>query len=156
MKTGRSIDFRRQRGFAMVETTIVLPLLLILALGAAEFGQMLQMSNVINKQQQDGARYLSSRGTFGTTGVVVLDASIIDAARNLVVYGNTQGTGTPLLPGLSVEDVTVSIPSPNHIRVAVEYQYPPIFGNVFSMFGYGGGIAVNIPLISSVVMPVVG
>lgn len=156
MKTRQPITVRRQRGLAMVETTIVLPLLLLLALGAAEFGHMLQLYNVINKQQQDGARYLSARATFGTTGVVVLDGDIVEEARNLVVYGNTQGTGTPLLVGFSTADVTFGSPSANHIRVAVEYQYTPIFGVVFSMFGYGPDMAINFPLRSSVVLPVVG
>lgn len=155
MNNRRSIKVRKQRGLAMVEATIILPLLFLLALGAAEFGRMLQFYNVINKQQQDGARYLSARATFGTTGVVVLSGATVNEARNLVVYGNTQGTGAPLLEGLAVGDVTVTSPSPNHIRVAVEYNYPPIFSPIFSMFGYGTDAAIDFPLRSSVVMRVV-
>lgn len=155
MNGRRSINVRKQRGLAMVEATIVLPLMFLLALGAAEFGRMLQFYNVLNKQQQDGARYLSARATFGTTGVVVLSGPAVDEARNLVVYGNTQGTGSPLLIGLSIANVTVTSPSPNHIRVAVEYNYPPIFSPVFSMFGYGGDRNINFPLHSSIIMRVV-
>ncbi len=156
MKKERPVTARRQRGLAMVETTIVLPLLLLLAMASAEFGHMLNIHNVINKQQQDGARYLSARATYGTTGVVVLDAATVDEARNLVVYGNTLGTGTPLLAGFTIEQVTVSVPSPRHIRVAVEYDYRPIFGRVFSMFGYGENLTIDFPLRGSVVIPVVG
>ncbi len=150
---------RHQRGLAMVEATIVLPLFLLLALGGAEFGRMLEQYNVINKQQQDGARYISGRAKAGTTGLVGLDFNAPDGnayeAQNLVVYGNTAGAGDPVLVGLSPDDVTITA-LPGHVQVTVEYGYTPIFAGVVSMLLYGNDSSLNFPLRSSVVMRVVG
>lgn len=148
---------RCQRGLALVETTIFLPLLLLLAFLCAEFGWILMQYNTLNKAQQDGARYLASRATLGGTGVITLDSSAPDGnayvTRNLIVYGNAAGTGTPLLPGLKTGDVSIAnSATPGHVRINVNYAFVPIFGNVFSMFGYGSDLSLNFPLRSSVLM----
>lgn len=147
-----------QKGLAMVEATIVLPLLFLLALAAAEFGHMLEQYNALNKQQQDGARFLSERATFGSTGTINLDFSAPNGsayqARNLIVYGNVAGTGTPVLNGLSTSNVAITTATSEYIRVEVTYSYTPVLGAVFLMFGYGNDLALNFPLRSSIVMRV--
>ena len=156
MKPPTSAFPRRQRGLAAVETTIILPFLLLLAFLCAEFGRILMQYNTLNKAQQDGVRYLASNATFAGTGVITLSNTGPDGngyvTRNLIVYGNAAGTGTPLLPGLSTGNVTINAPTPGYVRVTVSYVFTPIFGNAFRMFGYGPNLSLNFPLQSSVQM----
>jgi hypothetical protein len=86
-----------QRGVAIVEFALILPLLLLLTFTVTEFGRAMYQYNTITKSVRDAARYLSMQ----TPG----SAAAITAARNLIVYGNTAGTGTPLALGLDPSNV---------------------------------------------------
>ena len=85
----------------MVEFTIVLPVLLLLLFGVTELGRALVRYNTLTKAVQDGARYAAAYALLGTTGAVNVDAQLQTEVRNVVVYGNTAGTGTPVLGGLA-------------------------------------------------------
>lgn len=155
---------RRQRGVAMVEMCIVLPLLLLLALAAGEFGRAFMLYNTLNKTQQDGARYLANTAIRGTLGDICLGSfptcdgtggNVLET-QNLIVYGDIGGglPGTELLDGLSTSDVAISEPAalPGFVRVQVTYNFIPVFGPVFSMFGFGADISLNFPLVSTITM----
>jgi TadE-like protein len=86
---------KQQHGVAMLEFALVLPFLLLLTFIVTEFGRAIYQYNTITKSVRDAARYLSMQ-TPGTH---------ITEARNLIVYGNTAGTGTPLAQGLSLANV---------------------------------------------------
>src|SRR6476661_8250753 len=85
----------RQHGVAIVEFALILPFLLLLTMLTTEFGRALYQYNILTKSVRDSARYLSMQ----TPGTHVAQA------RNLVVYGNTAGTGSPLALGLSATHV---------------------------------------------------
>ncbi len=154
----RRLSSKSQRGVAAVEFIIVLPLLAMLMLGTAELGRMLYQYNAVVKTTRDGARF-ASKQALNAAEVVELDQiqpfhsySVRRETQNLVVYGNTQGTGTPLLPGLSINDVTVSSPEVLHIQVRVDYNYLSMIGDSLPTFGQRGGIALNFPLVHTVRM----
>jgi Flp pilus assembly protein TadG len=86
---------RRQRGVAIVEFALVLPLLLVMTFITTEFGRAVYQYNTLAKSVRDAARYLS----------IQTPNSHITEARNLVVYGNTAGTGDPLVLGLTTSHV---------------------------------------------------
>ncbi|SDI63238.1 TadE/TadG family type IV pilus assembly protein [Variovorax sp. OV700] len=86
---------QRQRGAALIELALITPLLLLLTFITTEFGRAMYEYNLVVKSTRDAVRYLSVQ-TPGTH---------IDEARNLMVYGNTAGTGTPLARGLSLSNV---------------------------------------------------
>ena len=88
-----------ERGVQLVELAIVLPLFVILFAATAEFGRYFYEYTTLSKAARLGARYLV------TEKVDCVNAGI---ARNLVVYGNTAGTGSPILPGLLTSHVTVT------------------------------------------------
>lgn len=90
---------RSQLGVALVEFALVLPLLLVMTFIVTEFGRAIYQYHLLTKSVRDAARYLSTQapGTGGT------------AARNLVVYGNTTGTGSPLATGLTTSNVQAPI-----------------------------------------------
>jgi Flp pilus assembly protein TadG len=108
---------RRERGVAMVEFMIVLPVVLFIMFGVTEIGRVLIRYNTLTKALQDGARHASVYGLAGSTQVVNIDAALNNEIRNLVVYGNTAGTGTPLLDGLIPGQVTVTVPQAGWIQV---------------------------------------
>lgn len=85
----------KQKGVALVEFALILPFLLLLSITAVEFGRAIWEYNTLTKSVRDAARYLSIQ-TPGTN---------IDVARNLMVYGNRSGTGSPLAIGLSLTNV---------------------------------------------------
>lgn len=84
-----------QRGAALVELALITPLLLLLTFITTEFGRAMYEYNLVVKSTRDAVRYLSVQ-TPGTH---------ITEARNLMVFGNTAGTGTPLARGLSLANV---------------------------------------------------
>ncbi len=150
-----STRHKRQQGMAIVEITLVLPLLLLLLLAVSEVGRILYQYNTLTQAQRDGARYLAMEAIKGSTGVIELDYATgenADLTRNLIVYGNTAGTGVPLLEGLSTTDITLSVVNPTHIRVDVVYNFTPIWDITLPTFGYGAAIDLSFPLRSSIVM----
>jgi hypothetical protein len=149
----------RQRGTAAVEFMIAVPLLLMLLIGVSEFGRLLFQYNTLTKSTRDAARYLSANARVGSTSVVVLDGTDISETQNLVVYGNTAGTGQELLPNLVPGNVSVSCfgggtncPGVDHVVVTAQYSYQPILGDLLPTFGLSADIPVNIVLTTSSVM----
>lgn len=122
---------RRQQGVALVEFALVLPILLMMTCIVTEFGRAYYQYNTITKSVREAARYLSVRAP----GVD------IDKAKNIVVYGNPSGTGTPLVPGLSISNVSIpdwgtagSYPTFNTVSVVVtNYTFVPMVTNAFGL-----------------------
>jgi len=149
----------RQRGIMTVEFIIAAPLLLLLMLGISEFGHAMYQYNTLTKSVRDGARYLAANAVVGSTGTIVIDSTDIAETKNLVVYGNTAGSGSPRLPGLSASQITVSClgggtacPGVEHVVVAAQYPYQSIMGATLAMFGYGADLSLGFSLASSMTM----
>jgi Flp pilus assembly protein TadG len=119
----------RHQGVALVEFALVLPLLLVLSLAATELGRAVYRYNTTAKAVRDAVRYLAVQ-TPGTHKA---------EARNLVVYGNTAGTGPLLDDGLTAAKVpdptwqpAGSNPLINTVTVRVHgYQFRPMIANMF-------------------------
>jgi Flp pilus assembly protein TadG len=149
----------RQRGIMSVEFIIVAPLLLLLMAGISEFGHAMYQYNTLTKSVRDGARYLAANAVVGSTSTIIIDSTDIAETENLVVYGNTVGSGSPRLPGLSTSQVTVSClgggtacPGVEHVVVAVQYPYQSIMSATLSMFGYGADLSLGFTMSTSMTM----
>lgn len=142
----------KQRGLALVETAIVSPVILFLLLIAAEVTNAFVDHNTLTKAARDGARYLAGNALLGTTGVVNLSAPVILRTRNLVVYGNAAGFGSPTLPGLAIGNVQVQDAGNNNIQVTVTYAYSGILGNSLPAFGFGSDPSLALNLSATVTM----
>jgi len=90
---------RNDSGVQLVELAIILPIFVILFAATAEFGRYFYEYTTLAKGARVGARYLVTAKVDCTEGT---------AAKNLVVYGNTAGTGSPILPGLTVNNVAIT------------------------------------------------
>jgi Flp pilus assembly protein TadG len=110
-----------ERGSQLVELAIVMPLMLLLLGATAEFGRFFYTYTTLLKGTRAASRYLVSQpvGTADT------------AAKNLLVYGNTAGTGTPVASGLTIANVKITpVKSGGGATQTVEiqnYTYVPIF-----------------------------
>lgn len=140
-----------QRGLALVETAITLPFLLFVMLAATEFTNAFIQHMSLTKAVRDGARWAAEEA-IGGSDVVDLTAALQLEARNLVVYGNRSGAGTPTVYGLTVSDVTVTDVGGGNIEVSVNYPYNSIFGSVLPSFGYGSSISLLFNMSATVTM----
>jgi Flp pilus assembly protein TadG len=121
----------RQNGVALVEFALVLPLLLLLSFIVTEYSRALYQYNTIAKSVRDAARYLSIQ-TPGTKNT---------EARNLVVYGNLAGAGSPLAIGLNLSQVpnpawqlAGTSPVINTVTVRVTgYTFRPLIASAFGL-----------------------
>jgi Flp pilus assembly protein TadG len=151
----RALDqhqLRHQRGLALVEMAIVLPLLLLLILVGAEFGRVLYQYTTLTKALQDGARYIAANARAGSTGTLELSGGDTTIARNLIVCGRPNcGAGGELLPGLAEAAIQFTLLADDHIRVQASYPYRPMLGMTLPTFGFGEPISLAIDLRASTV-----
>jgi len=92
---------RDEQGVQLVEVAIVIPIMLMLFAAVGEFGRYFYEYSTMAKAARVGARFMAAK---------TLDSASTDwilATKKLVVYGNTAGSGNPVLPGLSVDNVDV-------------------------------------------------
>ena len=61
---------KRERGAAMIEMAITMPLLLLLSIGVFEFGRAFQYWQVLTNATREGARVASLPGTSDRKSVV--------------------------------------------------------------------------------------
>jgi hypothetical protein len=127
-------------------------MLLFLMLATAEVGRLLFQYNTLVKSVRDGARYAVVNASVGTTRIVSISAATRTATRNLVVTGNTAGTGAAVLPGLTAANVTVSDAGNGFVSVSASYTYQPMLGDNLPTFGLGAPINLALALPATVVM----
>jgi Flp pilus assembly protein TadG len=147
----------RQRGLAMVELVMTAPILLLLMFATVIFGEFLIDYNTLNDGVRDAARYVSGAANNGTDGTLVPTTSsvwttLVSNAKNLAVYGNVNGTGNAVLPGLGVGQITVGqTTATDTITVSAAYPYTSLFGASMPSF-FGGTISTNFNLQISTTM----
>ena len=135
---------RFERGVAAVEFVVTAPFLVFLMLAVAEVGRALVHYSTLSYGVRDSARFVTEHSINGTTGVVVLSAQTIAEARNLAVYGNTQGFGAPKLPNFQPNQVQVMDAGGDNVRITASYPYQPMLGPWLPGFGVASGpISLN-------------
>ena len=137
---------KTQKGAAMVEFAIVLPLLLVLIFGIIEFGNLLMKFNTLNKITMDAARYMS----IWQPGNSAIIPSVVTSAQNVMNCGITAGcSSTGYFTLDSAQTLNASIDNATGlITVTVTYSYQPIFSQIFNL-----NISLkNRPLVSTVVV----
>jgi len=114
----------------LVEVAIVIPILLMMFGAVAEFGRYFYEYTTLAKGARVGARYMSTK--------TVKKPALILATKRLVVYGNTDGTGTPLMSNLTIDNVdvqfaggtyaapTTGVPTTVTISI-INYKHQPVF-----------------------------
>ena len=112
------------RGIQLVELAIVLPVIFLLFAATAEFGRYFYEYTTLAKAARIGARYLSANA---------VKSSYDATARNLVVYGNEAGTGSPILTDLTTTNVVITRQGgvtaiPETVTVQISgFKHQPVF-----------------------------
>lgn len=99
---------QKMRGAVAVELALLLVFILMpLIFGIADLGRMLYQYNALTKSVRDGAKLMAlCDPTFPNYGAFQTQA------RRLVVFGNIDGTGNPLVNGLTLGNVDIANPAP--------------------------------------------
>src|SRR5215813_4506139 len=90
---------RNERGIQLVEVAIVVPIFLMLFGATAEFGRYFYEYTTLAKAARGGVRYLATN---------MVNAGNDTIAKNIVVYGNAAGTGSPILTNLDTSQVVIT------------------------------------------------
>ena len=122
-----------QRGATLVEFAIGATVFMAALFGVLEFGRALWVHNALTDAARRGARY----------AVVNSDADSA-SVKNVVVYGNPAGTGTPLMNNLSTSNVAVNYNTfgvgEGTVSVSItNYQFQfvvPLIGTTINMPAY--------------------
>jgi len=142
-------------GLAVVEFTILLPILLLMMLAVAELGRAFYQYTQLEKIARDTVRFVSEAASAGTTGTVNLTETLISQAKSLALNGGDNNSG--FLPGLEDTDVIISQLAGSYILVEISYDFQPmLFGSSLTLptFGLGDDINLDFKLVSSAVMRV--
>lgn len=143
---------QRQRGLAAVEFVVCAPLVLLMLLASAEIGRAFIHYATLSYTIRDAVRFVTTNSINGTTGVVQLSNTTITRAKNLAVFGNIGGTGTPRLPHYQIGHVAVENAGGSNIRVTATYPYQPMIGPVLPNFGQGAPLDFNFNMVVAATM----
>ena len=110
-----------QKGVALIEFALSWSVMWVIFWGLFEFGYAFYSYNVLLTSVSNAAE-LASKMTFDGGS----PNAFTTAVKNMVVYGDEIAGSTPLLPNLSVNNVSVSLSpdnvGPQNITVSVTYQ----------------------------------
>ena len=141
LPAARLSPVRRQKGVALVELALVLPLLIILSVMVTEFGRAFYYYNTLAKSLRDAVRFLAVQDP----SVASTDPARILQAQNMVVYGIPVPAmdAAPLVPGLSLANVpqsniawTWTATAPRYRMVSIQvtgYNFQPLIGRAFGV-----------------------
>lgn len=133
---------KQQKGLAVVEFAIALPFLILLLSVMGELGYLMFQQNQLSKSIESGAMYAARNARMGT-GLVKIEATTIQNARNLVTFGNMAGTGDKIIDGMEPSDISLTCTygtddgfcekEGGHAAITIQasVNYVPILGSLF-------------------------
>ena len=103
--------WRSTNGSALVEASLLTPILIVLFFGVFEFAWYFRNQQLVEIGVRDAARYLA-RGPYVSAFTPegnnpCLDATNVAAAKNLAVTGTNDGSGSVRVKGWTTADVTI-------------------------------------------------
>jgi Flp pilus assembly protein TadG len=89
---------KNEQGQAVVEISLILLLFILMIFGITEFARVMYTYNTLVQCTRAAARW-----------AVVNNVTSVTSVKNVAVYGNSAGSGDPLLSGLTPSNVVVSV-----------------------------------------------
>ncbi|MDY6867183.1 MAG: TadE/TadG family type IV pilus assembly protein [Chloroflexota bacterium] len=148
-KTKINSKFQSQRGQSLLEMVLLLPLLLVLVIGALEFGRLFYTKIVITNAAREGAYYLATHPTDYNAGTGYAPNTVLAAQAEAMNSG--------------VDSITVTVTPINcctlgsySVEVTVETSVQDLL--ILGLFGTPGSLSVvnngSYPISASVEMMV--
>jgi len=140
MKQHLTKKIRRCRGMAVVEASLLFPLLLILTLGALEYGWMfVEQERILNACRQAARTAATANATqFGVitelTTLLNQDPSLARSRYTYTVSNVAVATGQPVTVNVSVNYANLQINSPNITEL---FPVPEAIGDSVTMIKEG-------------------
>lgn len=106
---------RTERGQAMIETALTLPLLLLLSVSVFEFGRAFQYWQILTNAAREGARVAVLPGT-GTDAVTERVASYIEG-------GQLVNAGSATVTVVSNDEISIGASTASASTVTVSYPF---------------------------------
>ena len=97
--------FRCRRGNAMLEFALAAGILFPAFVGTFQFGYTFYIYNNLDTAVRGGGRYASMQSYDSASSTP--STAFATAVKNVVVYGNSAGTGDPVVSGLTTDNVQV-------------------------------------------------
>jgi Flp pilus assembly protein TadG len=136
--TSAKSRLKSERGAELIEFALVLPLLMLIVLGIADFGFLFQRMQVMTNAAREGARIAVLQG--------YASADVEARAKAFVQTGGVPVTGTN--PAVQVTNVTIPTgaggPTRSGRRVEVTYTHQYLFIGPFA--GWFGGSFTSVPV----------
>ena len=107
-----------ERGATAVEFAFIVPLLIVLVLGIAEFGHAFQVQGTLSAAAREGVRLMALQNDPAAARAAVrdaassLDPTITDTQITINVVGGTQETCPTLNAGSTAVRLTIDYPMP--------------------------------------------
>ncbi|MGE5489304.1 MAG: TadE/TadG family type IV pilus assembly protein [bacterium] len=125
---------KRRSGSVLLEFTICAPFLVLLFLGAWNYGYAFWLYNTVEQAVRAGGRFASVQ-TYRAPEGAPPDDAYLTAVRNVVVYGSPTGGTEPIVPSLRPDmvfaEVTFENKVPSTVRVWVQgYTLPGLFSHI--------------------------
>jgi Flp pilus assembly protein TadG len=109
-----------ERGTALIEFALILPLLLVLTVAAVDFGRAFFAKNVLEQSAREGVRLLAVSSS--------ADSALVRQRVLNVANGG----------GVTVSSLVITDPDANRqVSVTVDGEFNWIFPGIFNLFGAG-------------------
>ena len=109
-----------QRGTALIEFTLILPMLLVLTVAAVDFGRAFYVKNVTEQAAREGVRL---RAVTSTADSALVRARVTDVLKSANV---------------TLKNLSITGPAADRsVKVIVTAEFNWIFPGVFNLFGAG-------------------
>ena len=111
----RGVKKKRNRGQAIVEFALILPIFLLLVLGSMEFGLVFHQYQIVTSASREGARVATLGGT---------DAEVVAAVNAAASTINSGALSTTISPATRVRgnSVTVTVTNPGTVQTPLIAQ----------------------------------
>ncbi|SNS93986.1 Flp pilus assembly protein TadG [Granulicella rosea] len=137
---------RRDDGASLIEVAIIMPVLLLLLVGAVDFGQAYYAAIEVSSAAEAGALYgvQQPTDTAGMQAAAILDAPDVATIAAVATYGCQCSDGTGVSANCSYAPTNCSSNIVNYVQVSTTATYTSILRFP--------GIPIHIPLTSVVRM----
>lgn len=130
-----------ERGQALIEFALVLPVLVLLLVGVFDLGRAVMLSETLNNAVREGTRHAIVRGTTSEAPLgpaTLTTPPAADNAATAIVRRHSIGIGSTVTIVMSWPDGNANKGS--EVQIVASAPYTPILSQIFT----GGGLAITL------------